>query len=74
MSAREIMTFVFFPLIIGDLILEDDEVWAFVLVLVQIIDLLLSFKFTEEKIILLQQLIKQHNTNYVLLFGEVRLG
>lgn len=65
------MSFVFFfPIIIGDLIPENDEIWAFVLVLVQIIDLLLSFKFTEEKIILLQQLIKQHNTNYVLLFGD----
>jgi len=60
----------FFPIIVGDLIPENDEIWAFVLVLVQIIDLLLSFKFTEEKIILLQQLIKQHNINYVLLFGD----
>lgn len=64
------ISFVFFPIIIGDLIPENDEIWAFVLVLVQIIDLLLSFEFTEEKIISLQQLIKQHNTNYVLFFGD----
>ena len=34
MSAREVMTFIhFFPLIIGDLIVEGDEVWQFVLTL-----------------------------------------
>lgn len=63
MSAKEVMTFIhFFPLIIGDLIPENDEVWALVLLLIQIIDILLSYTFTESSISLLKQLISQHNS------------
>jgi len=40
MSAREVMTFVhFLPLMIGDLIPENDEFWALFLILLQIIDI-----------------------------------
>lgn len=55
MSAREVMTFVhFFPLMVGDLISENDEVWNFVIILLKIVDLLLSYKFTENFIIYLE--------------------
>jgi len=71
MSAREIMTFIhFFPLMIGDLIPENDEVWNFVIILLKIVELLLSYKFTESSIIYLEQLIKDHNSLYSQLFND----
>lgn len=71
MSAREMMTFVhFFSIMIGDLIPENDEVWNFSLTLIKIVDILLSFQFTESKILNLKQLIYQHNSIYVRLFHD----
>jgi len=71
MSAREMMTFVhFFSIMIGDLIPENDEVWNFFLTLIKIVDILLSFQFTESKILNLKQLICQHNSMYVRLFND----
>lgn len=58
MSAREMMTFVhFFSLMVEDLIPEGDEVWSFYLTLVKIINILLSYTFTDNTIIHLKQLI-----------------
>jgi len=71
MSAREVMTFVhFLPLMIGDLIPENDEFWALFLILLQIIDILLSYTFTDNAISHLKQLISQHNSIYVTLFND----
>lgn len=71
MSAREVMTFVhFLPLMIGDLIPENDEFWALFLILLQIIDILLSYTFTDNAISHLKQLISQHNSMYVTLFND----
>jgi len=71
MSAREVMTFVhYFPIMIGDLIPENDEVWKFVLILIKIVDLLLSYTFTESSINYLEQLIKDHNSAYCILFND----
>ncbi|XP_022164770.1 uncharacterized protein LOC111029861, partial [Myzus persicae] len=50
MSAREMMTFThFFPLMVGDLVPENDEVWLFFMNLLQIIDILLSYSICEQK-------------------------
>lgn len=71
MSAREMMTFThFFPLMVGDLVPENDEVWLFFLNLLQIIDILLSYSISEQKIINLKNLIQNHNRQYVLLFHD----
>eukprot|EP00102_Acyrthosiphon_pisum_P013497 XP_008183097.1 PREDICTED: uncharacterized protein LOC103309442 [Acyrthosiphon pisum] len=71
MSAREVMTFVhFLPLMIGDLIPENDEFWTLFLILLQIIDILLSYTFTDNAISHLKQLISQHNSMYVTLFND----
>ncbi|KAF0764466.1 zinc finger MYM-type protein 1-like [Aphis craccivora] len=71
MSAREMMSFIhFFSIMVGDLIPDDDEVWKFFLVLLKIIDLLLSYNFTEGKIMDLKQLISQHNSMYIRLFND----
>lgn len=71
MSAREMWTFVhFFSLMVGDLVPTDDEVWSFYLHLLKIIDILLSYSFNENTILLLKRLIKEHNENYIQLFND----
>lgn len=71
MNAREVMNFVhFFPLIIGDLVPNDDEVWLFFLNLLEIIDMLLSFQMPTSYVNLLTKSIKQHNTDYMRLFND----
>jgi len=55
---------------IGDLIPENDEVWNFYLTLIKIIDILLSYNFSDSKIMYLEQLISQHNSMYIRLFND----
>lgn len=72
MSPREIMTFVyFFPLIIGNLVPENDNVWNFMLTLIKMVDLLLSYKFAESSMIYLEQLIEDHNSLCCNLFSDM---
>lgn len=48
MSAREMLTFtIYLPLMIGDIIPDEDEVWKFLLNFIDIIDLVLSFKIND---------------------------
>lgn len=69
MSAREMMCFIlYFPIMVGDLIPSDDEVWEFLLNLVEIVDLLLSFEVSERYIHHLKKKIAFHNENYTKLF------
>jgi len=71
MSAREMMTFVhYFSLIVGDLVPEDDAVWLFYLNFLEIVDTLLSTQFTQNSILLSKNNIKQHNSDYILLFQD----
>jgi len=55
---------------VGDLIPDGDEVWKFFSTLLKIIDLLLSYNFTEGKIMNLKQLINQHNSMFIRLFND----
>lgn len=69
MTAREMMTFVhLFPLMVGDLVPQDDEVWIFLLSLIEIIEILLCFEIPRDLAERLQLLIKQHHTDYIRLF------
>lgn len=71
MSAREMMTFVtYFPLMIGDLIPTDDDVWLFVMTLVQILDKILAFRVTDFSISSLKAIIETHNNQFMNLFKE----
>lgn len=71
MSAREMMCFLnFVPLMIGDLVPDDDNVWLFLLKFIEIIDILLSFNISERMLDRLQMLIFYHHRDYVLLFGD----
>lgn len=71
MTAREMMCFVhLFPLMIGDLIPEDDEVWLFMLGLLEIIDILLSFEISRDLVERLRFLITKHHEEYVQLFND----
>ncbi|CAH1736352.1 unnamed protein product [Aphis gossypii] len=71
MSAREMMCFIhFLPLMIGDLIPNNDDVWLFFLNFLEIIDILMSHKLTQDLISCLKRLIKKHNLDYVTLFKD----
>lgn len=71
MTASEMKCFIhYFPLMIGDLIPEDDDVWMFFICLSNIIDLILSDSFNNESLSLLRILIKEHNEKYLLLFKD----
>lgn len=71
MTAREMMTFIhIFPLIVGDLIPYDDEVWIFLLNLIQIIEILLFSEIPHDLAQHLKSLIKAHHTDYIRLFND----
>lgn len=59
----------FFPLMIGDLIPEKDEVWEFLLNFLDIIEILLSNEISKQSSVhRLKNLIRIHNSNYITLF------
>jgi len=71
MSAREMMTFImYFPIMIGDLVPSDDVVWKFLINFVEIIDILLCFDIDERNILILENKIKTHNSDYITLFND----
>lgn len=71
MTARQMMTFItYFPLMVGDMIPADDDVWNFTINLIEIIDLLLCFEINESDIILLENKIKKLNSDYIMLFND----
>lgn len=55
---------------IGDLIPEENEVWVFLLNFLDIIELLLSNKLTQQSVPYLKHLIEKHNSDYVNLFQD----
>lgn len=70
-TASEMMTLVrLFPLMVGDLIPESDEVWKFFLDLIELIDLVLMFHTSADTIDRIRELVKLHNTNFITLFTE----
>lgn len=71
MTAREMMCFIhFFPLMVGDIVSEKDEVWLFFLNLLDINDILLSFDISRDILDLLKFKIRQHHLDYVRIFND----
>lgn len=71
MSAREMLTFAhFFPLMIGDMVERGNDVWKFVINLIEMLDLLLLSEYTNLDLINLQSRISYHNQKYVELFSD----
>lgn len=71
MSAREMMTFImYFPIMIGDLVPSDDIVWKFLINFIEIVDILLCFEVDECSILILENKIKTHNSDYITLFND----
>lgn len=70
MSSSEMETFVhYFPLLIGDLVPEKDQIWLFLINFIEIIDMLLS-KFNDRILLILQNHIKYQNDKYIELFND----
>lgn len=71
MTARETMTLIhFLPLMIGDLVPENNKVWELLITLVKIIDLILLSEIDEVKLKSLKHLISKHNTLFINIFKE----
>lgn len=70
-SASEMITLIYYlPILAGDLVPNDDVVWNFLLVLVQIVETVLDRSFSEESICRLESLIAEHHIEYVNLFKD----
>lgn len=71
MSAREMMSFVsLFPLMVGDLVAQDDEVWLFLINLLDIIKIVTCTDIPRDLAERLKYLITRHNSNYIKLFND----
>lgn len=71
MTAREMMTFIhLFPLMVGDLVPEDDHVWLFFLNFLDIIDILMLFEITQESAEELKRRIEKHHRDYNRFFND----
>lgn len=71
MSAREMMCFInFLPLMMDDLVPHDDEVWKYLVNMIELIDLVLCFEFSEGSISLLTHKSEIHNKDYIRLFND----
>lgn len=71
MKAREMMSFMrLFPLMVGDFVPHDDEVWLFLLNFLDIIDILLSSDIPRDLAKRLKIIIKVHHAQYINLFND----
>lgn len=71
LTARETWTFMsLLPLMIGDLIPEECEIWNMFCKLSELVDICLESTFTERNISLLQTLVQQFNSAYILHFKK----
>lgn len=71
MSASEIMSLTLhFGILVGDLVPEDNDVWKFHSLALQILENLLARSFTRTSIMYLQILIEEHHELIFLLFKE----
>lgn len=69
--ARQMMTFCYiFPLLVGNMIPDDDPIFKFILLLFEIIDTLLCFNITETLINEARIKIQNHNLLYIQLFKK----
>lgn len=70
-SSIEMITLIhFLPLMIGDLVPQNDKVWNFFLIFLDIIEKVFQSEFTETDLIILETLIKKHNETYLILFKK----
>lgn len=59
-----------FPLMVGDFVPHDDEVWLFLLNFLDIIDILLSSDIPRDLAERLKIIIKVHHEQYINLFND----
>lgn len=70
MSASEMKCFLhFLPLIIGDLVPTDNNVWIFLQLLLKLVETALLPSFTETILIEFRSLIAEHHQTYLNIFG-----
>lgn len=73
MTAREAWQFLYLlPILIGDKIPVNDEVWELLRTLLQIIEMCLGSSFNQTKLDILASLIRRHHTIYQKHFGALK--
>lgn len=71
MSASEMMCFIkYLPLIIADLVPEEDDVWEFFSTCLKIFELVCKYEVSPSDILHLNNLVKSHNEFYVAQFKD----
>lgn len=60
----------FLPILIGDLVPEDNEHWKLFLLLLEIVDFVMAPKCTRAIACYLRQLIQEHHTRFVELYPD----
>lgn len=67
----KMMTFMhLFPLMVGDLVPNNDHIWLFLLNFIEIIEIVLLYEISPTLAERLKNLIKQHHLDYVRFFGD----
>lgn len=70
-SASEMMSLtLYFGILVGDLVPEDDDVWKFYSLTAHLLENLLARSFTEASIMYLQRIIEEHHELISILFKE----
>lgn len=73
MTAKEAWQFIYLlPLLIGDIVEDNDEVWTLIKTLLELLELCLSSSFNNAKLTLLSSLVKRHHTIYQKYFGALK--
>lgn len=71
MSASEMLSLtIYFSFLVGDLVSQDDEIWIFYVLCVQILEIMLSRAFSTDLISYLNILIQEHHTRFIELFKQ----
>lgn len=69
-GAEMLLMMTIFPILLGDLIPEDDDYWKLLILLKQVTDKALQFKFAEGEVEELDRLVIEHHTYFVQELGQ----
>lgn len=71
MSASEMLSLIiYFSFLVGDLVSQNEPIWKFYVITLQIVEILLGRTFTKDLILYLNVLIEEHHSMFKDLFQE----
>ncbi|XP_017469725.1 PREDICTED: uncharacterized protein LOC108361596 isoform X1 [Rhagoletis zephyria] len=73
MTASEMLCFIrYLPLMLGDIVPKENIFWKSLLNLISVLDFLMKDEYSENDLIYLAKLIKEHHETYARLFGHLK--